>query len=165
MCKILFDSYHKYFNPRSPCGERRSSRRSSTILSNFNPRSPCGERLAVKQDFTHCVLISIHAPRAGSDSEHIVCLPHQAISIHAPRAGSDPRSRQTLRGSINFNPRSPCGERPDQHVIRAQTFAISIHAPRAGSDEESTMPLSRLEHFNPRSPCGERRLSFRGGKQ
>ena len=35
---------------------------------NFNPRSPCGERRPVYPDVSHCIVISIHAPRAGSDS-------------------------------------------------------------------------------------------------
>ena len=34
----------RYFNPRSPCGERRVSARLSAGWSHFNPRSPCGER-------------------------------------------------------------------------------------------------------------------------
>ena len=33
------------FNPRSPCGERRSRRTCATSTCGFNPRSPCGERL------------------------------------------------------------------------------------------------------------------------
>ena len=33
--------------------------------------------------------ISIHAPREGSDFLQYVLLLHQAISIHAPREGSD----------------------------------------------------------------------------
>ena len=58
--------------------------------------------------------ISIHAPRAGSDSSVMTSPPFRlTISIHAPRAGSD--------------------------CIRAARFErqlkISIHAPRAGSDE------------------------------
>ena len=32
------------FNPRSPCGERRSMLSTSCAPAHFNPRSPCGER-------------------------------------------------------------------------------------------------------------------------
>ena len=35
-----------YFNPRSPCGERRLAKKLHHLRRNFNPRSPCGERLA-----------------------------------------------------------------------------------------------------------------------
>ena len=80
--------------------------------------------------------ISIHAPRAGSDALFSACF-HcvRRISIHAPRAGSD--SAIWLNhdmSELNFNPRSPCGERP--------------HPPRH---------MDTPRHFNPRSPCGERR--------
>ena len=36
---------------------------------------------------------------------------------------------------FDFNPRSPCGERPQgQRRVVSQIFDISIHAPRVGSD-------------------------------
>ena len=34
-------------------------------------------------------LISIHAPRTGSDGTSRTAGPHDTISIHAPRTGSD----------------------------------------------------------------------------
>ena len=41
-----------YFNPRSPCGERRhSDLRIPSVHCNFNPRSPCGERRPQKNAF------------------------------------------------------------------------------------------------------------------
>ena len=102
------------------------------------------------------------------------------ISIHAPRVGSDLRcGTATHRWSIYFNPRSPCGERPvpvlhAHHMPRFQSTlpvwgatqryiqhgrqgAISIHAPRVGSDRRRPCTLSCSQYFNPRSPCGERR--------
>ena len=101
----------------------------------FNPRSPCGERLYSAYNF----------PLA------------QGISIHAPRAGSDSANPGLSAISRNFNPRSPCGERRENGrecgkggkifqstlPVRGATillcfvasmFYISIHAPRAGSD-------------------------------
>ena len=80
------------------------------------------------------------------------------ISIHAPRMGSDIRLMATLYHFQDFNPRSPHGERPDgvinpvsnsdfnprsphgeRHVYRDVMAAlkhISIHAPRMGSDKK-----------------------------
>jgi len=56
------------------------------------------------------------------------------ISIHAPRVGSD-FSKATIRFSwSHFNPRSPCGERPALRLQDDGTAPISIHAPRVGSD-------------------------------
>ena len=55
----------------------------------FNPRSPHGERLGVTTTQEMLELISIHAPRTGSD----VMLPIPDTQ------------------STHFNPRSPHGER------------------------------------------------------
>ena len=78
------------------------------------------------------------------------------ISIHAPRAGSDRLVLQICAAGTDFNPRSPCGERPtltarlamwqkfqstlpvwgatNSAIITATARIISIHAPRVGSD-------------------------------
>ena len=80
--------------------------------------------------------ISIHAPRAGSDIPAAdVAQAVELISIHAPRAGSDRQGYYKLTQYVNFNPRSPCGERRCAHHSQRQT----------------------KRYFNPRSPCGERR--------
>ena len=56
-----------HFNPRSPCGERHFGISFPLFPCYFNPRSPCGERRAVICLPPAVVLISIHAPRVGSD--------------------------------------------------------------------------------------------------
>ncbi len=56
------------------------------------------------------------------------------ISIHAPRVGGDfPRPRRTV-GWWYFNPRPPCGGRPDHRQPGGHRRHISIHAPRVGGD-------------------------------
>ena len=58
------------------------------------------------------IMISIHAPRAGSDGGLTIkiCNTYK-ISIHAPRAGSDFMYDEDYKAAEHFNPRSPCGER------------------------------------------------------
>ena len=127
---------------------------------NFNPRSPCGERRRIRPGQTHDGNISIHAPRAGSDSCYTAGLYNPA----------------------HFNPRSPCGERHDRDRHSGSRDAISIHAPRAGGDDvqyihyslfmefQSTPPVRGAtlylrilqlgsRDFNPRPPCGGRLFS------
>ena len=58
----------KYFNPRSPHGERRCKLRWPKLIFNFNPRSPHGERPTAIAPAGEVLKISIHAPRMGSDS-------------------------------------------------------------------------------------------------
>ena len=125
-------------------------------------------------------LISIHAPRTGSDQRgnHGACV--ERISIHAPRTGSDPCTLHQRRRSRNFNPRSPHGERlrrevphsarknhfnpRSPHGERPRFFKCFVSRPRF----QSTLPargativqldvlFSNFDHFNPRSPHGER---------
>ena len=55
----------------------------------FNPRSPCGERRAADAFGLLSTEISIHAPRVGSDLDDEELKSKIRISIHAPRVGSD----------------------------------------------------------------------------
>ena len=56
----------------------------------FNPRAPCGARRSECPNAHRQAAISIHAPRAGRDHRHEHHLSHlRLISIHAPRAGRD----------------------------------------------------------------------------
>ena len=125
---------YRNFNPRSPCGERRLRRRFRWRWVNFNPRSPCGERLLLRDQGVPGEAFQSTLPVWGATT----CWLHrpfiQVISIHAPRVGSDlnaipngifpPEFQSTLpvwgataytpllaNGRTDFNPRSPCGER------------------------------------------------------
>ena len=83
---------------------------------------------------------------------------NEVISIHAPRTGSDNSPRHAAVKSSNFNPRSPHGERQAEEVKFLSGKSISIHAPRTGSDARQPGLRRRGEDFNPRSPHGERRV-------
>ena len=102
-------------------------------------------------------MISIHAPREGSDGPTRAPCGSMNISIHAPREGSDlPR---LLAGRIqpqNFYPRSPRGERRATVSLIDIETGISIHAPREGSDSPSPRRGRTASYFYPRSPRGER---------
>ena len=77
----------------------------------FNPRSPRGERLAVKDLQARAGIISTHAPREGSDrgKRH---LPGSTwhFNPRSPR-GERPTHDGHGRPRGDFNPRSPRGER------------------------------------------------------
>ena len=83
--------------------------------------------------------ISTHAPRVGSDTP---CLRMEGITSSfqptLPVWGATPCEREYDTAQQYFNPRSPCGERPDEDIPVG-------HKPT---------------DFNPRSPCGERLLSI-----
>ena len=78
------------------------------------------------------------------------------ISIHAPRVGSDHDLRHADPPTGYFNPRSPCGERPAANV--ALSYNGKNFNPRSPCGERPVITSSGYEYFdfNPRSPCGER---------
>ena len=195
-----------YFNPRSPCGERRIEFYPRSVyhvfqstlpvwgatgpkqvtelkVTDFNPRSPCGERRSCSEKEVLHELISIHAPRVGSDRHHLHRYAVRCISIHAPRVGSDtkgnarksdrlsisihaPRVGSDARGCLcqrrhdDFNPRSPCGERPDCIRLIYRLVGFQSTLPVWGATTAFDTEHPEDWHFNPRSPCGERLPPF-----
>ena len=103
-------------------------------------------------------MISIHAPRVGSDSPP-PC-PALAGTDFYPRSPRGERRRRSLKmyGQLHhFYPRSPRGERPVAVVDFGGVIRISIHAPRVGSDNGLVfLGLPQGNNFYPRSPRGER---------
>ena len=122
--------------------------------------------------------------RGATEATRPASLVRSNISILAPRAGSDEYVALGEIAGKDFNPRSPCGERPLPTTASCSNFGISILAPRAGSDPsrasgcidigkfQSSLPVRgatdpnshhpcTIQHFNPRSPCGERPVSWR----
>ena len=110
--------------------------------------------------------ISIHAPRVGSDGAGAGFEPTSAISIHAPRVGSDGGYAHPHSGASDFNPRSPCGERPRSGLYPDHAEAFQSTLPVWGATL-ARAPSPAKRDFNPRSPCGERhpphRDSMRSG--
>ena len=125
-----------YFNPRSPCGERPQAYLMAAQLAElFQSTLPVWGATNAGDIIPFYCNISIHAPRVGSDATRLITSagllgfqstlpvwgatgpePDQGhflqISIHAPRVGSDRLLHSRCRLHPDFNPRSPCGERP-----------------------------------------------------
>ena len=165
----------------------------------FNPRSPCGERRLLRGLFGFVFFISIHAPRAGSDvftssfirptkefqstlpvrgatkglddREKIKSIFQSTLPVRGAtgrwysqsrnRTNFNPRSpcgerlpncERRARRRDYFNPRSPCGERPPLSAIWHLLSLISIHAPRAGSDGDSRRKAGGLSQFQSTLP-------------
>ena len=79
------------------------------------------------------------------------------ISIHAPRVGSDGRKRSVGFVVVNFNPRSPCGERQSRPSVVYICTIFQSTLPVWGATMLAHRQAARQINFNPRSPCGERR--------
>ena len=131
-------SSDNHFNPRSPHGERRTSKRQSRKSIPFQPTLPARGATRTSTARTLTRRISTHAPRTGSDPPKPRRCVRTDISTHAPRTGSDYIFYISILALYNFNPRSPHGE-------------------RRGNRRHYQ---ARGRNFNPRSPHGERRVSL-----
>ena len=78
------------------------------------------------------------------------------ISIHAPRVGSDLSDKQLGHLPQDFNPRSPCGERPPRRRYGVFSRPFQSTLPVWGATTEHFILERFPDDFNPRSPCGER---------
>ena len=98
-----------------------------------------------------------------SDIHAVAGTPQTPISIHALRKESDPGTLRLTKRSKNFNPHSPCGERPCWNIRPNAGSYFNPHSP-CGERRPAWRPYCRtLRDFNPHSPCGERhtRTGFR----
>ena len=145
------------FNPRSPCGERLGNliRTASGFL--FQSTLPVWGATGLHEAVLDGTVISIHAPRVGSDLPATCDLADAVISIHAPRVGSDATQRNRSPARINFNPRSPCGERLAATLRSTTNCEFQSTLPVWGATRIQNPGCSGITDFNPRSPCGERR--------
>ena len=169
---------HLYFNPRSPHGERRQFEQHFLNRKHFNPRSPHGERRVLNGRMVEAEKFQPTLPARGATKSGNVSKEYVDISTHAPRTGSDAERETSVATDVDFNPRSPHGERravkyllkaPErfQPTLPARGATISIfsfvastiistHAPRTGSDINRWKYETDASDFNPRSPHGER---------
>ena len=127
----------------------------------FNPRSPHGERRLRQYRAQNRQRISIHAPRTGSDKMIFAGMCLAIFQSTLPARGATGSHQAAESQQDDFNPRSPHGERqiPVYNARREAVFQstlpargatllvppdtrrapISIHAPRTGSDAPNTI--------------------------
>ena len=148
------------------------------IQGDFNPRSPCGERPEYKDPSLESKVISIHAPRVGSDLRryhlhHPRCGFQSTLPVWgATRPAVEKLAEMEFQSTLpvwgatghnsaiktcirNFNPRSPCGERLCLVFFSRIPGYFNPRSP-CGERLLARRTRRRTEDFNPRSPCGER---------
>ena len=148
--------YHnlvRYFNPRTPCGVRLIRAAIVEAVKYFNPRTPCGVRQASPSPAPLSPAFQSTHPLRGATLKCIHGPVTQVISIHAPLAGCDLGGWILPLSISHFNPRTPCGVRPDRlakagvdklfqstHPLRGATVHLPVIAD-AGFEFQSTHPL------------------------
>ena len=123
----------KYFNPRSPRGERRFHYLFSLLSFKFQSTLPARGATALTIEILPKILFQSTLPARGATISFYSSDEDHHISIHAPREGSDYERANKQHRRTYFNPRSPRGER-----------------------QRRTTPIIIISNFNPRSPRGER---------
>mgnify|MGYP000265911136 FL=1 len=142
------------FNPRSPHGERPGESSISSQLSQFQSTLPARGATLLVNGLWHDQIFQSTLPARGATGERAHTARMLLISIHAPRTGSDGALKK-LFPSLLFQSTLPA-RGATTFVVHAQKSNISIHAPRTGSDALYFPRIAFARYFNPRSPHGER---------
>ena len=132
-------------------------------VPDFNPHSPRGERRQSRRFYTRPKLFQSTLPARGATHDGGSFHYSNIISIHTPREGSDHRLRSGLRRIEDFNPHSPRGERLQLNVETATWGLFQSTLPARGATSILLLQTVSVYHFNPHSPRGERPEKSRSG--
>ena len=155
-----------YFNPHSPCGERRSSgslgfgyrsKFQSTLPlrgatarrtrwcsrnRNFNPHSPCGERPALTVPRWCFSKFQSTLPLRGATRHRMTMMVPTVFQSTLPLRGAT-RARRKFRRALRFQSTLPLrGATLQVCDFWGTARMISIHTPLAGSDSDFQRKLS-----------------------
>ena len=137
-------------------GRDRSVRCARRRMAVFQSTRPVRGATALVGHMSPCDDVSIHAPRAGRDtfyrSKRFTTLSFQSTR---PVRGATLTLLDTASFLTCFNPRAPCGARPDTTARRCQEQRFNPRAPCGARQFARDLCLS-LIRFNPRAPCGAR---------
>ena len=129
----------------------------------FNPRSPCGERRkrgtrGRSYDTFQSTLSLRRATLLDGEDLFLPFLFQSTLSLRRATRSY----RQLWRIRLDFNPRSPCGERQGQYLYAGVYGTISIHALLAESDPGGSLWADLLILFQ--STLSLRRATTRAGE-
>ena len=130
------------------------------VFRYFNPRSPGGERHIPSVFRQLCCGFQSTLPGWGASTLLAVNPSWQTFQSTLPGWGASHNACKNLRPSGHFNPRSPGGERHAGAFFK--NYDLENFNPRSpGGERRFTQPFNMtLPYFNPRSPGGERHRSF-----
>ena len=143
-----------YFNPRSPQGKRHVGENVDNSIYGFQSTLPAWGATGAKSTEKAKAVISIHAPRMGSDCDFNPTKDKNTISIHAPRMGSDSNATKQDLLTEQFQSTLPAWGATNKEDKRWLLLLISIHAPRMGSDLALGHCAIISLQFQPTFPAG-----------
>ena len=174
--------HKRNFNPRAPCGVRRSKKARAAPTPTFQSTHPLRGATFFYLLGVVGSIISIHAPLAGCDIPAVwIVIANQNFNPRTPCGVRRHCRRDGQRAAGHFNPRTPCGVRhclrqccnrrcsfQSTHPLRGATISssfiaarsnISIHAPLAGCDGQHAqgLPARSISIHAPLAGCDARR--------
>ena len=155
------------FNPRPPYGERPASTPKAVIAPlEFQSTPPVRGATYLPSLLDLPVKFQSTPPVRGATPLLRKNGIRYIISIHAPRTGSDgePVWCEDF-GCWDFNPRPPYGERPAGGSSPTRTPAYFNPRPPYGERRATPDVCGRRSDFNPRPPYGERPTPLPGACQ
>ena len=129
----LLPTLPRGFNPRTPCGVRPRSASAGKTSHGFQSTHSLRSATVAAVWAILPTGVSIHALLAECDDSQAPASWDYDVSIHALLAECDVIQNKKLVDKVSFNPRTPCGVRPDGGRVKVY-----------------------LKGFNPRTPCGVR---------
>ena len=145
-----------HFYPRSPRGERQYPNHKHLAKSQFLSTLPA-RGATCRYVFNHFLAQFLSTlPARGATSVILSKLSCYLISIHAPREGSDGKTLCRLLVASYFYPRSPRGERRLDFLDFGAPFGFLSTLPARGATGKTLCRLLVASYFYPRSPRGER---------
>ena len=160
-CDVIVPSFPEgrcSFNPRTPCGVRRSfSGLKCAGISGFNPRTPCGVRhFWWRFPGHHAWFQSTHSLWSATIG-WLVKFSAQFVSIHALLVECD--GGKPVPGHVVsdlFQSTHSLWSATIAHVSNIPFQFVSIHALLVECDPGVRPAKTRICSFNPRTPCGVR---------
>src|SRR5699024_9567829 len=113
-----------YFYPRSPRGERPVLCSTSLTYLLFLSTLPARGATSCRRPFRRPPGFLSTLPARGATGVLVLHWVPELISIHAPREGSDLRQAIAIQHILDFYPRSPRGERQSAFGLAASADII-----------------------------------------
>ena len=132
---VLKDTARRYFNPRSPCGERHMPPYYVLAYIIFQSTLPMRGATRLDSDDDTETIFQSTLPMRGATRQQSQIQSRRRISIHAPHAGSDARKLVYRYTDPRFQSTLPMRGATLPNGDYTHVSAISIHAPHAGSDK------------------------------
>ena len=141
------------FNPRAPCGARRSARWGAYEDLVFQSTRPMrGATKGLVESLEDMMFQSTRPMRGATRSRGVCC----------PASGCfNPRAIWIRRTTSNVSIHAPHAGRDLMDMPQLNAMRVSIHAPHAGRDLRQPPKQWGKSGFNPRAPCGARPAASR----